>query len=104
MFTIIIDNPAINRAEFKKLIVEKGTSVTANADIEYYEGYENAGGGFISCGVNKYHIQNTAEVVDDKGNITTPAGTEFDDFMKLMNESTDTEAGIVAYLIEKVGV
>jgi len=103
IFGIETANAAINKAKFKKLIVEKGTSVTANADIEYYEGYENASGEFISCGVNKLHIKNTAEVTDDEGNVTTAAGTEFNDFMILMNESADTEARIVTYLISKVG-
>jgi hypothetical protein len=104
IFGIKTANMAINKAKFKKLIVEKGTSETANADIEYFEGYENADGEFVSCGVNKLHIKNTAEITDGEGNVTTPATTDFNEFMVLMNQAADTEAGIVDYLISKVGV
>lgn len=104
VFNIKTANLAINKARFKKLIVEKGTSETANADIEYYEGYENESGEFVSCGVNKIHIKSTAEVTDEEGNVTTPASAEFNDFMALMNEATDTETVIVEYLIQKVGI
>jgi hypothetical protein len=102
MFEIVRKNKTINRAEYKGYKVDSGISVTPNADIEYYEGYEDDGV-FVSCGVNKLHIQNSEEVKDEEGNVTTPAGTEFTDFMAMLDGSFETEASVITYLINKVG-
>ena len=46
-------------------------------------------------------IPGVTEIVET---VTTAAGTDFTDFMAMLDESSDTEAGIVTYLTEKVGV
>ena len=95
--------PWINKGELYQVIVELGKE--PNADIQYKEGYVDADGNFIVCGVNKIHLQDRQEEKDEEGNIVQKASTDFSDFMSVLLGAKDTaelEDSVRSFLINRL--
>jgi hypothetical protein len=95
--------PWINKGDLFQVIVELGDQ--PNADIQYKEGYLDADGKFIVCGINKIHLQDREEVKDEEGNITQPASTDFSDFMAVLlgaQTADELEKSARDFLIKKL--
>jgi hypothetical protein len=95
--------PWINKGQLYQVIVELGDQ--PNADIQYKEGYLDADGNFVVCGVNKVHLQDRKEQKDEEGNIIQEASTDFTDFMTILlgTQSIDElEKNVREFLIKKL--
>ena len=95
--------PWINKGELYQVIVELGEE--PNADIQYKEGYVDADGNFVACGINKIHLQDRQEEKDEEGNITQEASSDFTDFMSILLGAKDTaelEDNVRNFLINKL--
>jgi hypothetical protein len=95
--------PWINKGQLYQVIVELEDQ--PNADIQYKEGYLDADGNFVVCGVNKVHLQDRKEQKDEEGNIIQEASTDFTDFMTILlgTQSIDElEKNVREFLIKKL--
>ena len=95
--------PWIDKGQLHQIIVEIGD--IPNADIQYKEGYLDADGNFISCGVNKLHVVDREEEKDEEGNITQEASSDFSEFLEVLanTQSPDLlEGAIKDFLVNKL--
>jgi len=95
--------PWINKGQLYQIIVE--VTGTPNADIQYQEGYLDADGNFVSCGVNKLHVVDKEEEKDKKGNIIQEALSDFTEFLEVLanTQSSDLlEGAIKDFLVNKL--
>jgi hypothetical protein len=95
--------PWINKGDLFQVIVELGQ--TPNADIQYKEGYLDADGNFVVCGVNKVHLQDRKEQKDEEGNIIQEASTDFTDFMSVLlsvQTADELEKNVRDFLVKRL--
>ena len=100
MFDCSSKNPLVSKGKLHQLIIEFGN--VPNADIQYYEGYLDTEGNFVSLGVNKIHLQDREEEKDEDGNVIQEASTDFSDLLDLIHSTSNLEEDIEGFLVEKL--